>query len=238
MEKIHRRHGYQWVHPVHEVLEYSGTGEEKTVFVKGLVLNHYPDLHKSRSGYLPLLELSAKENPDDDRTVFWLGREYMYHKKYDLAIATLKKHLVLPTALWDEERSASMRFIAVCYMAKKDLKKAEVWLYRAIGECLHIREPYLQMTKLGYAEKNWLLVYTMCKKALSIKKSSGSYLVEPEGWGYALYDLGAIGAYNLGLYEEAYTLAKKALELKKDDNRLKNNKLLIGQKLLEVSGNV
>jgi len=236
MEKIHRRHGFQWVHPVHEVLQYNRQDEEKTVFIDGLVLNHHPDLNKSRNGYLPLLELSAKENPTDDRTIFWLGREYMFHKKYDLAIETLKKHLALPKAVWDEERSASMRFIALCHAAKGNLKEERLWLYKAIGECQNIREPYLQMVKLGYREKDWSLVYAMAKKGLEITINSGSYLVQPESWDYSLYDYGALGAYYLGLYAEAYTLIKKACEFNNKDERLKKNLTIIEQKLGEVSG--
>lgn len=227
MEKIHRRHGFRWVHPVHEVLEYSGSDDDKTVWVNGLVLNHYPDPLKPRSQYLPLLELSSYENPQDDRTMFWLGREYMYHKKYDLCIETLKKHLRLPSAVWAEERSASMRFIAASYQAKGDMGEAKRWLFRAIAECPHIREPYLMMARLGYSESNWLLTYAMVEKGLEISKKSGSYLMELECWGYALYDLGAISAYNLGLYKKSREYAVKALEMKSGDERLKTNLRLI-----------
>ncbi|WP_330587950.1 glycosyltransferase [Anaerocolumna sedimenticola] len=126
MEKIHRRQNFHWVHPVHEILQYTGEGEESIVRIPGLVLNHRPDLTKPRSQYLPLLELSAKENPQDDRTAFWLGREYMYYGQYDKCIPELKRHLSLPSAKWDEERSASMRFIAKCYQLKGIIRKHRV----------------------------------------------------------------------------------------------------------------
>lgn len=233
MEKIHRRHDFRWVHPVHEVLDYSGSDPEKSVWVNGLVLNHYPDLSKPRSQYLPLLELSAEENPQDDRTVFWLGREYFYYKKYDECIETLKKHLALPSAAWNEERSASMRFIASAYEAKGDRYEARSWLYKAIGECAHVREPYLKMARFGYHEGDWPLVYAMCKKALEITQKSGSYLTEPECWGAALYDFAAIAAYRLGLYQAAYDYGKQACLLSADDLRLKKNLELIEEKMKE-----
>lgn len=236
MEKIHRRHGFRWVHPVHEVLEYNGTDEDKTVWVDGLVLHHYPDLSKPRSQYLPLLEMSAQENPQDDRAVFWLGREYMYHQKYDLCINTLKRHLSLPSAKWAEERSASMRFIGTAYEAKGDMKEAKAWLYRAIAECPGVREPYLKLARLGYAESNWLLTYTMVIKGLEIQVKSESYLTEPECWGEAFYDLGAISADRLGLYKESREYASKALQMNKDDGRLKANLKLIESRTSELTG--
>lgn len=47
--RIHSRHGYKWSRANHEYLTYIGAGREKIVDVKGLTLNHYPDLTKPRS---------------------------------------------------------------------------------------------------------------------------------------------------------------------------------------------
>ena len=76
-DKIHKRNGYKWTHPVHEVL--TPVIIEHKIIIKDIILNHYPDLNKSRSNYLPLLEMSVKESPNDDRNMHYLGREYMYH---------------------------------------------------------------------------------------------------------------------------------------------------------------
>ncbi len=233
MEKIHRRHDFRWVHPVHEILEYSGTDPDRTIQIDNLILHHYPDLSKSRSQYLPLLELSVKENPKDDRAMFWLGREYMYYGKFRQCIETLQKHLALPSALWNEERSASMRFIAQSFDALNERQSAIQWLFRAIAECPHIREPYVALCKIGYLEENWPLVYAMAEKGLSITYKSDSYLSQLDSWGPSLYDYGAISAYRLGLYEESIEYAKKACELSPDDERLHANLRLIQSKLDE-----
>ena len=76
-DKIHQRKNYKWTHPVHEVLTFLGD-KENIITIDNIVLNHYPDKSKSRSSYLPLLELSVKEDPNDDRNMHYLGREYMY----------------------------------------------------------------------------------------------------------------------------------------------------------------
>ena len=231
MEKIHARNNFRWVHPVHEVLEYNGKEIDESVSIYDIVLNHYPDLTKPRSQYLPLLELSAEENPLDDRTIFWLGREYMYYNKYDACIATLKKHLVLPTAIWDEERSASMRFISNSYKAMGNMIEAKAWLYRAIAECSYVREPYLYMANLAYSQEDWKLLFFATQKGLEIKEKSLSYLVESESWGHILEDYAAISCYYLGLYEKSYEHATRACELLPNDLRLENNKKLIKAKL-------
>jgi len=200
------------------------------------VLNHYPDLSKPRSEYLPLLELSVAENPDDDRTLFWLGREYMYYQKYDKCIEILQKHLRMPSASWNEERSASMRFIAKSYQMNGDFHEAKCWLYKAIAECPRVREPYLQMAQLAYIENEWPLVYLMATEALKITEKSTSYLLELDGWGYIFYDLGAISAYHLGIFDVSYSFAEKACSASPNDPRLINNLELIKLKLSNNGG--
>lgn len=226
-EKIHTRQDYRWVHPVHEVLTYSGAAEQKAVWAEGVTLSHYPDPTKSRGQYLPLLELSAAENPQDSSTVFWLGREYLFYGQVDDAIRTLQKHLRLPTAQWDEERCASMRFLARCFLAKEDERNARVWLYRAIAECPWMREPYWEMAKAAYIWRDWPLLYSMSCEGLQIQQPSGSYLVEPDAWTYALYDFRAIACWQLGLYAQAEQDAAAALAIQPEDTRLQNNFRLI-----------
>ena len=79
---------------------------------EGVQLDHHPDPHKSRAQYLPLLELSVAEAPEDDRNTHYLGREYLFYGRWDDCIRTLERHLSLPTAVWADERCASMRFLA------------------------------------------------------------------------------------------------------------------------------
>ena len=152
-EKAHARHGYQWVHPVHEVLKWMGTGRPgPTVVAEGVQLDHHPDPSKSRGQYLPLLELSVQEDPEDDRNVHYLGREYMYRGRWDDCIRTLKRHLTMPSATWRDERAASMRYIAKSYLNKGERAQARDWYLRAIAEAPHLREPYMDLALALYEQ--------------------------------------------------------------------------------------
>ena len=147
IEKIHTRKNYTWTHPVHEVLTCT-KGKENKITTDSITVNHYPDNTKSRSSYLPLLELSVMEDPDDDRNMHYLGRGYMYYGKYNEAIDTLIKHLKLPRATWKDERCASMRFIARCYVALERYDEADMWLNKAIIEAPHLRDPLIEKAYL------------------------------------------------------------------------------------------
>lgn len=223
-EKAHARRGFRWIHPVHEVLEWTlPTPRGRSVQVQGVQLDHHPDPAKSRGQYLPLLELSVQEAPEDDRNMHYLGREYMYHQQWDNCIETLKRHLAMPQATWADERAASMRYIARSYEAKGDFAQARCWLYRAIGEAPHLREPYMDMAALLYRQEEWEGVLFMVLGALKIAERPLSYISEPSAWGSAPYDYGAIACYWLGDYRRAMELVEQALQESPENERLLDN---------------
>lgn len=151
MSKVHKRNVYKWVHPVHEVLECVG-GKEKSVIVPLMVLNHHQDFTKKRSSYLPLLEMSVKEDPEDDRNMHYLGREYMYYERFQEAIDTLHKHLKLKKSTWKDERAASMRFMARSYIGLQREEEAKMWYKLAILEAPYLREAYVELASMFYHE--------------------------------------------------------------------------------------
>ena len=231
-EKIHARRGYRWVHPVHEVLEWTGEGREgPMVTAEGVQLDHHPDPQKSRAQYLPLLELSVEEAPNDDRNVHYLGREYLYRRRWDDCIRTLKRHLALPTATWRDERSASMRYIAKAYWNKGEREKARDWYLRAITEAPYLREPYVDLAFMLYLQKEWegVLYFTAC--ALAITHRPKSYICEAQAWGSLPHDLRAMAFYRTGAFAQAAEEAEKALELEPGNERLQRNLTLMKAKL-------
>jgi glycosyltransferase involved in cell wall biosynthesis len=219
-DKIHARFGYRWVNPVHEILKYDSV-PVKTQCEK-FTLFHYPDKAKVRN-YLPLLEMACKENPDNDRNSHYLGREYMYNHQWINAITELKRHLSLPSATWDAERCASMRFIARCYSMLDDQKAAKTWALKACTECPETREPWLDLAKIYNFQQNWAGVLFAVDSALKIKERPKIYINEPECWGVALYDYGIIASYNLKMYSQALAYCEQAHMLDPKDARILAN---------------
>lgn len=226
IEKIHSRKGYKWTHPVHEVLSYEN-GYENFITLDNITLNHYPDSTKSRSSYLPLLELSVKEDPLDDRNMHYLGREYMYYGKWNECIDTLIKHLKLKTATWKDERCASMRFIARSYKNLKRYDEALMWLDKAIKEAPYLRDPYMEKAILEYELSDWENVIKSCNEALQIKEHTKSYINEPFSWDYTVYDLLSLGYFYQNDFSKALIYVEKALEMDPTNERLNKNKKII-----------
>ena len=235
-EKIHARRGFRWVHPVHEVLEGVGEGERgPMVSVQGIQLNHRPDPQKSRGQYLPLLELSVAEAPEDDRNLHYLGREYLYYGQWDDCIRTLTQHLSLPSAVWRDERAASMRYIARAHARKGERDEARDWYLRAAAEAPHLREPWTDLAMLLYENQEWdgVLYATAC--ALKIRERPRTYICEAEAWGSLPHDLRCQAYYHTGRLPQALEEARLALAAAPSDPRLAGNAALL-EKMAGTAG--
>ena len=223
-EKIHARKGYRWVHPVHEVLRWTGEGRPGSVVrAVGVQLDHRADPTKSRGQYLGLLELSVQEEPDDDRNMHYLGREYMFRRRWEDCIRTLKRHLAMPRATWADERCASMRYIAAAEEQLGHLEEAERWHLRAVAEAPYLREPLVGYARFLYGRRAYAGVLYFAEKALEIRERPYTYITDAESWGSMPWDLAALAAWYLGLREKALAYGTRAAELCPGDLRLREN---------------
>ena len=236
IEKIHARRGYRWTHPVHEVLErQEGWGPGRKCTAEGVQLDHHADPAKSRGQYLPLLELSVAEDPEDDRNLHYLGREYLYYGRWDDCIRTLTRHLALPKAVWRDERAASMRYIARAHARKGERDEARDWYLRAAAEAPHLREPWTDLAMLLYEDQEWdgVLYATAC--ALKIRERPRTYICEAEAWGSLPHDLRCQAYYHTGRLPQALEEARLALAAAPSDPRLAGNAALL-EKMAGTAG--
>jgi tetratricopeptide (TPR) repeat protein len=215
-DKIHKRHGYRWKHPVHEVI-VTDRSTEVQEWIK-LEIHHHPDNTKSRGQYLPLLELAVQEDPMDDRNAYYLAREYFFHGMLDKAKEMFETHLRLPKAQWGPERAASYRYLAKC-----DPKYAKEYLTRATQEAPGRREPLVELAQWHYSQENWDECLHIANSAISIAEKPLDYLCEEFAWGALPHDLAAIAAYNLGMIKLAIEFTEDALEYEPDNQRLASN---------------
>jgi glycosyltransferase involved in cell wall biosynthesis len=211
-DKIHSRNGYKWTHPVHEVITPLGTEIQGWT---DLQIHHHPDPTKSRSQYLPLLELAVEELPDDDRNRFYLGRELMFNGRNEEAKVHLERHLEL--SKWAPERATSMRYLGRVSGDK------EKWILRACAEAPYRREPWVDLARFYYELNNWPGCYFATQQALKIQEKPLEYLCEEDAWGALPHDLASIASWNIGLKEDAISHAMNALIFEPENERILKN---------------
>ena len=110
------------------------------------------------------------EDPEDDRNLHYLGREYLYYGRWDDCIRTLTRHLALPSAVWRDERAASMRYIARAHAQKGERDEARDWYLRAAAEAPHLREPWVDLAMLLYEDQEWDgVLYATCLTTCAVR---------------------------------------------------------------------
>ncbi len=218
-DKLHKRGAVKWIYPVHEVIDPIDTNPVRT-YIPTLMCEHLPDDTKSRAGYLPLLELAAEETPTP-RCVHYLGREYMYHRRYADAIAQFLKYLEMGT--WVDERAATMRYLAECYRETGNIGQSKAWAIRSVAEAPYLRESWYAAEKACYFDGDWAGVIYYGEKAASIKIRSDCGINESEAWSAAVYDLLSLGYWFTGRPERAVDSGEIALELEPDNERIIRN---------------
>jgi glycosyltransferase involved in cell wall biosynthesis len=222
-EKIHHRHGYHWHHPVHEYPRPDGRIAEVYAHTDMLLVSHHPDPTKSRGQYMPLLELAIKEDPHCPRNAFYHARELTFYDRWEEAIEALNRYLAMPSATWENERCYAMRLLGKAYDEMGDGWKAHKWLRLACAEAPKTREPWVDLAMFCYRRSLWTECYSSAKQSLQIIDKQAVYTMDPSVWTEKPFDLASLGAWNLGLKEEAVDLCRKALEFNPTDTRLIRN---------------
>mgnify|MGYP003813950643 FL=1 len=234
-EKIHARRGYRWHHPCHEYPVPDARITEVYAHTPMILVKHMPDPTKSRGQYLGLLELSVKEDPSCPRNAFYYARELTFHKRWADAAIALEKYLSMPNT-WINERCYAMRLLGQCYENLNNSHTALMWYRRACAEAPGTREPWVDLAMFCYQKQMWAECYAAATNALRITKREFVYTCDPTVWGAKPYDLAAISAYHLGLYEAALSYGTEAAQLDPTDQRLANNVKFYSEKVTKVKG--
>lgn len=224
--RIHTRFGYRWRFPIHEVPSPYGI-EEKRMRMN-FEIHHRPDNSKSRGQYLPLLSMAVHEDPKSERAAFYYARELYFHGQYEQSAKEFRRYLTL--AWWAPEKASAMN-----YLARVEPENAVEWCEKSLAEYTGSREPMVLLARHYYNKRDWEQCLLWAENALLIKEKRLDYIVEDFAWGFEVYDLAALAAYNTGLFESALEYGEKALELNPTDERLKRNLEFYRKKVLDES---
>jgi len=168
---------------------------------------------------LDRLKLDNKENPNNPRILFYLGRQYIYLEKPKQAITTFKKYF---KTSGDRDIGNAHYFIARAYAMLKDTTKYLNHLYQAVSYEPLRREWWGEIAEYYYRNRKYTLAISLLKLIGEIQKPKGTY-VNHYWYGTYYYDFTARCLWQLGRYSEGKEYAEKALSLDPNNQRLLNN---------------
>ena len=208
--------------------------EEKLYLFDEIHLHHYPDSTKSRGCYLPLLEIRAKENPEDYYGLIYLAHEYCYRGFYDKSIDLFRKILTDYAEHYNSiEQASCYVFIGDCYKSKaenedpekkdENYQKAILGYQKGIAIEPTYREPYFNLAKVYLAINDYKAADFYIKRGIEKSFRHYTWLERDSSWAYEPYDLLCLSAFYSGRKRDALAYAYKALSMDKNNERLKSN---------------
>jgi tetratricopeptide (TPR) repeat protein len=141
--RLHRRSGLMWRGATHEVLvSASGTDPfwmDRWAPGEPVMLDQVegPQVHRALRDDIPALTIAHKEDPDEPRWLYYLGREYYARGDFEKATDLLSEHV-------GRSNHAAERNDALLLLARmcNDPTEASDYAMRAVGNNPHFREAW------------------------------------------------------------------------------------------------
>lgn len=236
--KIHGR-GWHWRYPVHELMVKDSDGNEdlsgnEILYIGNeIMLHHTPDISKTRSNYLELLEMRRKENPTDYFGLYYIALDYEHdYHNYPKAIEVLEDALkVCDDGFY---KFIIIGKIGILYKKNNDNESALIYLKNAISLCDEFRFLFLETANiLYYHYKDYEGAYKTLLHGLKSTFYHDYWYEEKYGWGSEYYDLLSLSAFYYGKKAESLVYALIAYNKDKNNERLKYNVDLIKNLITE-----
>lgn len=159
-DDCHRRFGFRWRYPTHEILQAIDPTWAHAWHEVGFHVDHWPpDEHRPHHGTnLKVLEQAALDEPHDKRMAFYYARELWYQGQWGDARRAFLAFLDMPYG-WRPERAEACRIMA------QIVDDPEPWLWRAVGESPARREPWVDLARLYARQDRWDEARTMIEMA-------------------------------------------------------------------------
>ncbi len=216
-DRVHSRHGYHWIYPIHEVIAPS-MGTKIIPCPIETYISHRPDNTKSRGQYLQMLKAAVEEDPKDQRMKVYLAREYYFNSDWQKVIDVANQ--LLPDH-WDRELAQTYRLAGWSAANLNDMDQAGTWFNKAVDACVNSIESWTTLAQYHYHMKNWNECEWSAMQALT-KTVTTDYMADPTCV-WRANDLLSLALWELGQGEEALKYAKIALNLEPNIERLKAN---------------
>lgn len=234
--KIHSR-GYKWEYPIHETLAIVNDAiknlSDLYIDEDGFKIHHYSVFKESRSSYLQMMEIRAKENPDNFQSQLYLFHQYFYEGKHFSCISKGKEIIdKFGNSINSLEQSNIYFFIGRSYSVLGNDNEALDYLYKGIEKDKTYIENYLKIAEIYlYSgiefEHRYERAYKILNKCLYDSERHYSWLEGDDSFDVTLYDLLSISAFYGGKRKESLLFSFMAKEYCKNDERLNSNFRLI-----------
>ena len=231
--RIHSRKDFRWIYPIHEVLEYTG-GHSNIKFADDIIVVHKPDIQKSRSFYMDLLEERVRNVPTDSRNIYLLAREYLRWERWFDGLKMCHKYLDNKNSYYSADGLNIKCYLARIYRSLKMYEESNLWADIAIADKINSRNPYLEKLITCFEMERYDEAIKAGLDALCIDEYNTAVIDRMECWDGTIYDYLSISYYYIQDYNNAIKFVDMDIKLNPNDNRLKKNRELFISKNVDI----
>ena len=179
-------------------------------------------INQSRTVYVNMLKKTLETNPNDTRSLFYLGNTYRDYSQYPEAIEQYTKYLETGRG-WDEEIYHTLYNLGLCYWKIGNNKTAIKFAIQATKQMPQMAEAFFLLGKIYYFNKQYRQARLWFERCCSLEIPDVRLFVYPRIYMIYRYDYLAMTYHFLGLIDLAIENVKKALVADPEDGRLQNN---------------
>lgn len=201
-----------WRGKIHELvcnIDNANPGNRVFIPEDKYKLAHYQNHEQGRHSYISGLACDVFENPTNDRHIFYLSRELLYHNRPKSALQGFKKHIAMGG--WHSERSESLIHCGDLYGQLGDPTQQMLSYVEAFHTDSGRNAALIKLALYYQWNKNYQAAICYAKAALEIPYNGfyadnlSNYREVPHSVLYTCYGF-------LGRIEEAQTHLNKCLE--------------------------
>lgn len=171
---------------------------------------------------IKLLLKQHQQNPNDLRTLYYIGQTYSDLKEFDNAITWYKKRYENKDG-WLEERILSCYNIARIYDVLQNWPQALYYYLESYNLDHNRAEALIAIAQHYLKTKDYYNSFLFAQKAALIHYPPEAISITPEVYLYTRYDILAAAAWNIGEYEIGENALKVALKNYPQDQHLLKN---------------
>lgn len=224
--RCHMRIGYSWKYPCHEVLQSGIPHGDKRAISSQISVRHFPDLDKERN-YLEILEQGVQEYPDDQRMLFYYGRELHRNGKYQEALIILDRAVYAKYLWWDKQAAACFKTMALCAKQLGDTALTEQYYLKYLSYSTDEAEAWYDLAFYYYEDKQYHMALGYAKRCINLSqhksKPSNFLFRDLSCWSWKPHDLAAYCSYYLKDMPGYALHATLACNANPNDQRLQDN---------------
>lgn len=217
-DKVHPARGCHWIHAVHEEIVVDDPSREGCYSLDAgkIYLHHYADVSKSRSQYLPLLELRVAEEPDDISGYYYLMREYTFRDPASVKALAMANEAYIrmqhePTLQENDCYPFFLSTIADIFYNHGIKDDAEYYYAKVIREYPHIRYSYIQYASMtAYQGRYELALQLLDNMELQAGQKYLTWYECDYNWTWRPMQIRAVALCWAGRYQEAKDIFEKA----------------------------